>query len=529
MIRTKKEDYSLVIVFQYVAGITSTLIALGYNSVLSWMSPALPYLTSDKANSPLLATDFDLIATASTLGSFFGYLANPPLVKYFGTKWTLLIFAIPQIISWIMLVINEEFTTIWISRLISGLSYCGALGSLTEYLTAISNSGNRSKLYAIMNLSSNFGTLLPLALSLFLTYFQMNLSLMMIPIIFFVVFLFMPKSSYFVEMNKWKEEMKNNLEITSQKVNINKSDEKNFAINDKISIIENNGNILVPRDVIGNGDLDKKKNFQTEIKMPESDNILRNHFILNKPTLIDDKAKEKKNWSKIYFSNICHEKIKESSFWKLFMERNNRKSLFILMCVCCLDILAGHIPIVSYTEQFLTYPGSIMDGGKASFLMTIIKVIVILISTQYVEKIGKKKLLLICGIVGSCSMILVGLFFFFHSQNYDISTIGWFPLVFITISEIANALSVGNTYYAYQGELFSNDVKTLGISITNTMYMIIQLIALMKFQVLLQILGLYVIFWFFAFMYILMTLVIFIVGPETQGKTLQEIQMELKK
>ncbi|XP_043462000.1 facilitated trehalose transporter Tret1-like [Leptopilina heterotoma] len=405
MMETKfDEQFRGVIFMQYVAGITSTLVALGFNAMESWTSPALPYLTSEKLKSPLQSTDFDSIASVSILGSFFGFILNPLLVNNLGTKSTLLIFAIPQTISWLMLIFSENLTIICLSRFISGLAYCGALSTLVEYLTSITNSTNRTKFFTIMNLSSNLGNLLPITINLFCTYLQMNIILTTIPIIFIVIFLIMPKSDYFIEMNKWKEEeVKINSSITSPYgFDTFRTAQKNF-IDDNISL---------------------RNKTTTKIDIIDKD-----YFILNKLN----------NQDKLIMN---HDKLK--------LNQDTRKT--------------GHIPILIYTEQFLTHRGSIINGDQASFLLTIIKVVAVLLSTQFTDRIEKKKLLLICGIIGSLSLGFVGLFFFLDTQHYDISKIGWFPLVFITISEIANVIGIGNVFFAFQGELFSNDVQTLAIS-----------------------------------------------------------------
>lgn len=477
--------------------------------MICWTSPALPYLTK-KPESPLLETDFDTISIASTLGSFLAYIVYPPLAKYFNTKHILLMYAIPQIISWIMLLVDESLLIICISRFISGMAYCSALAAITEYLTTISYSGNRGLLFSILNLASCLGNLLPIGLNIILTYFQMNLVLTIIPIIFLIVFFFMPNSSYFEDLIKWKEE---EVKINSTSMPQYGFDTYRTAQKDFINVDES---------ILSNYN-SKSSNNNIFRSFDNSDAKI----VIFEHTSKQVNLKEGKNDTRQNNKPKCG--FKESSYWKLFAEHNNRKAILILTCVTGMDILGGHIPISAYTEQFLTHRGSIIDADKASFIVSILKVFAILISSRFMDRVGRKKILLICGIIGSISLALAGGFFFFEGQNNDITSFGWCPIVFITISEIANVIGVGNTFFALQGELFRKEIQATAISFTNILYLSVQLLALMKFQEMLQYLGVYVIFFFFAFACVSLPIVIFFIGPETQGKTLEEIQKEMKK
>ena len=98
----------------------------------------------------------------------------------------------------------------------------------------------------------------------------------------------------------------------------------------------------------------------------------------------------------------------------------------------------------------------------------------------------------------------------------------------ITLSEATNAIGVGNIFYAYQGELFSNDVKNVGISFTYNFYMLLSFLVLVKFQGLIEFFGISTIFWFFSISAVLIPYMIFRIALETKGKSLDEIQIMMK-
>ncbi|XP_043462196.1 uncharacterized protein LOC122498499 isoform X2 [Leptopilina heterotoma] len=668
-------------------------MSAGYGATISWTSPALPYLTSEERDVPVTVQQFDLISSLSILGCFFGLIINPNILKYFSKKTTMLLYGIPQVISWLLPVLSEKEHIICIGRFIGGVAYAGGVCTMTEYILDVSNFGNRNILFTINNFILCFGSLLPILYSSYLSYHHMNIGLLMMPVVFFVIFLFIPESIFFHAMNRRKEEiirsfsqestmMDNNGNVTNRIKNsakrknvskfccftteANKPRQHDFEASAKDKEQSTNGDVSTAvgigagtnfqfgteqkkdiddgdksigkresrsridgvkttKDDSGNNSKDDSREETTKdddvnttkddygkntkdddakttkddggnstkdisgknTKEAVSENLIEaasqstehtttefantkctttefldiklaskkiinepeskiettnSNTIINIPFISENTTTSTSNFEKsnqnapnrresLFVTIIKQNKfnIKETNFWKLITHPNNQRSILIIICLNAADIFSGHYPLVSYTEQFLTHRNAVLSPDKASLLLSFIRLLAILLSTQIVEKIAKRNLILYGGIIGSISLILVAIFFCLHNRNYDISSISWFPIFFFTLFDVSNSISVGNTLFLFQAELFDDNVKSLGISVTSLIYVLMGFLSLVKFQTLMNLLGITVILCFFAFCTILFPVIIFYITPETNGKSVDEIQTELKK
>ena len=167
--------------------------------MLAWSSPSLEYLHSDESEIPITVQEGAWITSASAIGSIIGYIAVPILMDRVGRKYTLFIFAIPQIISWILIAFAKSFIVLCIARTICGIGY-GCIGLISIYIGEITEIRIRGMMSIMMVISGDIGIFLVATMGAYLTYQTMNLILISVPVIFFVTLVFMPESPYFYSM-----------------------------------------------------------------------------------------------------------------------------------------------------------------------------------------------------------------------------------------------------------------------------------------------------------------------------------------
>ncbi|XP_033218270.1 facilitated trehalose transporter Tret1-like [Belonocnema kinseyi] len=187
------------ILLQYAAGITASIGAAGYGANISWTSPAVSYLTSPISHIPTSKEQSDWVASLYPVGLVIGYLLNPLIIDTFGRKRTLLLLTIPQIISWVMIILANDCLIIYIARILGGIGYGAKICSLTVYLSEIGSKKNRGIFLVFLPVFINTGMLYVMILGAYLSYNLMNIALFILPIIFFATFFFMPESSDFRE------------------------------------------------------------------------------------------------------------------------------------------------------------------------------------------------------------------------------------------------------------------------------------------------------------------------------------------
>ncbi|XP_033218265.1 facilitated trehalose transporter Tret1-like [Belonocnema kinseyi] len=352
-----------------------------------------------------------MISSLLTVGYIIGYLLNPLIIDKLGRKNTLLLYGIPQIISWVLIIIAKNHITIYIARILGGISYGAGICGLTIYLSEIGSSRTRGIFITFLNLSMGLGFFFAMLLGASVPYNYMNLIFLSSPIIFVITFLFVPDSPYFMaKTNREELEMKKTI------------------------------NPLLLREK----DTEKQDSNKADYE-------LEDHKEKEELSLEGDKKGSK------FFD------IKESSLWKLVTLPNNRRALVIVISLAAMDVFSGHMVMWTFTQQLLTHKGSIIDPEKATLMIAIVKIFASLLTTLIIEKMDRRVLILSSGIIGTFAQGLVGAFFFFEERNFDISSIRWWPILGMTTYELALAMGASNIFYLYQAELFSTEVKSMAI------------------------------------------------------------------
>ncbi|XP_033230937.1 facilitated trehalose transporter Tret1-like [Belonocnema kinseyi] len=204
-IETSKLGNSLL---QFAATISVCILTIGNGTVDSWTSPALPFLTSNNSAFPVSEFQGSWIASTSDLGSATGNLLTPIFSSFIGRKYSLLIFAIVEVISWAMIMSANNVITLYTARFISGVSCTLAISFTIMYVGEIAGKEIRGILLLIVRISTQLGGLFVKTVGAYLPYQMMNVAVISILIPFFLTFAFVPESPYYLSIKNRKEEAK---------------------------------------------------------------------------------------------------------------------------------------------------------------------------------------------------------------------------------------------------------------------------------------------------------------------------------
>lgn len=170
--------------------------------IITWPSPILEKLESSGESNPLdnpiTSTQSSWIGSvhllAATIGSFpFGYL-----LEKIGRKRTLLLTAIPFIVSYIMAAFSNVVGLLLTVRILAGLSVGGAFTVLPTYIAEVSDSTVRGILGATTLSYLTFGMLLSYILGAYLSVRIFNLLELIIPILMIILFYFVSETPYYL-------------------------------------------------------------------------------------------------------------------------------------------------------------------------------------------------------------------------------------------------------------------------------------------------------------------------------------------
>lgn len=197
-----------------------------------------------------------------------------------------------------------------------------------------------------------------------------------------------------------------------------------------------------------------------------------------------------------------------------------RKAIFVGILLCIFSQVQGINAIMYYAPEIFKAVGT---GTNAAFQQTIIVGIVNVLFTfaaiGFVDKIGRKKLLLWGGAGMGLCLLLVGLAF----QN---GWTGYGLLIFILFYIACFAASYGPVTWVVISEIFPIKMRGLAMSVATFALWVAVYLVTQTFPMLLESAGPALTFWIFCGMSLLAFLFVWSQVPETKEKTLEEIERE---
>ena len=207
-----------------------------------------------------------------------------------------------------------------------------------------------------------------------------------------------------------------------------------------------------------------------------------------------------------------------SSFAELFRP-GLRTALIIGIILSILSQVTGINAIMYYAPEIFKSTG---DGSSSALLQTIlvgvVNLLFTLVAIKYVDKAGRKGLLLAGSAGMAICLAIVGFAFYFEAVK------GYLVLIAILAYIACFALSLGPLTFVVIAEIFPNRARGRAMSIClfflwTAVYCVSQF-----FPMLLESIGSASTFWIFMAMSIIAFVFVWKVVPETKGKTLEEIE-----
>ncbi|XP_043468958.1 facilitated trehalose transporter Tret1-like [Leptopilina heterotoma] len=224
-------------------------------------------------------------------------------------------------------------------------------------------------------------------------------------------------------------------------------------------------------------------------------------------------------------STLKAKETERCAMWDLFYSKGNRKAFFVLILLQANKVLSGRFAIAAYTQEIFDYTGFLLSSKNSAILYTSVTLVMIVIASQFIERIGRRKIVLYSSLFSGIGLTIVGLFFFIKFYlNGDIQSITWLPLFGLIVYNIASTLGVGSLTYVITGEIFSLHVKVTAVMCSAIVTDLMVFLVKLSFQWMNCNVGIYTTFWIYSICSYVGGIVFFFYAPETKGKTLEEIQ-----
>ena len=210
--------------------------------------------------------------------------------------------------------------------------------------------------------------------------------------------------------------------------------------------------------------------------------------------------------------------IQQVSFSKL-LKPGLRTALIIGVILAILSQVTGINVIMYYAPEIFKSTG---DGSSSALMQTVlvggINVLMTLVAIKYVDRLGRRKLLLIGAAGMAICLAMVG--YAFYSGN----TQGYWVLAGILLYISFFAISLGPLTFVVIAEIFPTNIRGRAMSVAIFFLWLSVYIVSQTFPMLLESIGSAYTFWIYMIMSVIAFAFVYRFIPETKGKTLEQIE-----
>lgn len=199
-----------------------------------------------------------------------------------------------------------------------------------------------------------------------------------------------------------------------------------------------------------------------------------------------------------------------------------KKPVMLAMLFAFFNQVSGINAIIYYAPRIFEMAGL---GAHSSLLSTVgiglINFIFTLIAINFIDKIGRRVLMLVGSFGLIASLFLVA--YTFYSQNYSGFAIPAYMMMFIAFF----AFSQGAVIWVFISEIFPNSVRAKGQTLGSSTHWVMAAIIAFCFPYLAETFGGAITFSFFGSMMVLQLIFVWRFMPETKGQSLEQIGTHL--
>ncbi|XP_013134551.1 PREDICTED: facilitated trehalose transporter Tret1 isoform X1 [Papilio polytes] len=199
---------------QYIAALTATLGALAAGSMLGWSSPVIFKITqanSTDYNFEVSQSQGDWVSSLINLGAAAVCFPIGLIMDALGRKKTMLCLVAPFTLGWLLITFATNVGMLMAGRIVTGIAGGAFCVTAPAYTSEIAQDSIRGTLGSYFQLMITVGILFSYVVGSYTSVFVFNILCTIIPIIFGIVFFFMPESPNFLVVKGRNDEAKDAL------------------------------------------------------------------------------------------------------------------------------------------------------------------------------------------------------------------------------------------------------------------------------------------------------------------------------
>lgn len=220
---------------------------------------------------------------------------------------------------------------------------------------------------------------------------------------------------------------------------------------------------------------------------------------------------------------------KRASIKDVVTSKGNLKAVISVVVVLAYQQLTGINALVFYTEPIFKAADSPISSSVGSIIINLVQLVVAYISILIVEKANRKFYLMFSSTGLFLCMLTLGIFFHLKLLNLPLHNLHVMMIISFVLFMVFFSVGYGPVPWMLMGELFSPEIKGVASGLGVLSNWIFASLVTFCFPQMTSSIGYHITFYIFAGIMASATVFVYLVVPETRGKSLAEIQAILNR
>uniref|UniRef100_A0A1B0DDL9 Major facilitator superfamily (MFS) profile domain-containing protein n=1 Tax=Phlebotomus papatasi TaxID=29031 RepID=A0A1B0DDL9_PHLPP len=210
-----------------------------------------------------------------------------------------------------------------------------------------------------------------------------------------------------------------------------------------------------------------------------------------------------------------------------FKPASTRKAMLISYIILSGRNLSGVFPLLNYTVSIFEAAGTGFDPHISSIIVAVIQLAGTAFSAYITDKSGRRFLLISSLLLTGLCLSVMGIYFYLNHLQYDLSSISWLPVVFLSGTFFV-AAGVLNVPVYILAELLPVKVRSSVATVFMATAWPQTFFIVQYYAPIAESLGVYSCMWLFAGWCFFEAIFAYFLLPETKGKSAAEIVLALE-
>ncbi|CAL4185006.1 unnamed protein product, partial [Meganyctiphanes norvegica] len=201
----------------------------------------------------------------------------------------------------------------------------------------------------------------------------------------------------------------------------------------------------------------------------------------------------------------------------------NFKIFILLALLTFIAQFTGNFIVINYTVPIFQASNTGIDSYTSAIIIGVVRLLGTIAYIFVIDRFGRRVIFIVSFLVLATSGSIFGVYFFLQSQAYDVNNLGWLPLTCLVVFAFFSCTG-HPVITVLMGELLPTSVRSLGFNLLASNMFLGTFAVSQTYPTFVSALGVYGTFWLYSCCSVLLTIFVAILVPETNNKSLEEIQ-----